>query len=231
VRIYSDAQDAHDATIAAGRPWIGVIIVKSAATLLSLVLLVTPAYAAKKTKMIEPLPKELIGHATIAATTVVIGETAQQNFEKLEAKAAEKGTATPGPSSSAGTRVETDRYATLPFAKMLPLVVEDVTRQWGLTSGRPVKLVVTIDSIKTANAGMAMLLGSNDELAGTVVVADAASGDKLGEIYVDVLNSSAGLLGLAIRGAGVREKLATAFAGQIAVQLSGSKHKPKVAAK
>jgi hypothetical protein len=46
-----------------------------------------------------------------------------------------------------------------------------------------------------------------------------------------VLNTSAGLLGLAIRGAGVREKLATAFAGQIAVQLSGSKHKPKVAAK
>lgn len=204
---------------------------KYAAALLSLVLLTAPADGAKKTKVVEPLPKELIGHATVAATTVVIGETAQQNFEKLEAKAANKNSAMPVASGAPEARVATDRYATLPFAKMLPLVVEDVTREWGLTSGRPIKLVVTIDSIKTANAGMAMLLGSNDELAGTVVVADAVSGDKLGEIYVDVLNTSAGLLGLAIRGAGVREKLATAFAGQIAVQLSGSKHKPKVAAK
>lgn len=217
--------------MAAGKPCIGGIIVKYVAALLSLFLLAAPAGAAKKTKVIEPLPKELIGHATVAATTVVIGETAQQNFEKLEAKAANKNAAVPAPSGAPDTRAATDRYAILPFAKMLPLVVEDVTREWGLTSGRPIKLVVTIDSIKTANAGMAMLLGSNDELAGTVVVADAVSGDKLGEIYVDVLNSSSGLLGLAIRGAGVREKLATAFAGQIAVQLSGSKHKPKVAAK
>ncbi|MEG3126006.1 hypothetical protein [Sphingomonas sp. GB1N7] len=204
---------------------------KYAAALLSLVLLAAPADAAKKTKIVEPLPTELIGHATVAATTVIIGETAQQNFEKLEAKAANKNTGTPAESGSPDARATTDRYSTLPFAKMLPLVIEDVTREWGLTSGRPIKLVVTIDSIKTANAGMAMLLGSNDELAGTVVVADAVSGDKLGEIYVDVLNSSAGLLGLAIRGAGVREKLTTAFAGQIAMQLSGSKHKPKVAAK
>lgn len=201
---------------------------KFATAVLSLALIASPALAAKKTKVIEPLPSELIGHATISSTTVVIGDTAQQNFEKLEAKAAGKTSATP---ASATTATESDRYATLPFAKMLPLVMEDVTRAWGLTNGRPVKLVVTIDTIKTANAGMAMLLGSNDELAGTVVVADVTTGDKLGEIYIDVLNTSAGLLGLAIRGSGVREKLATAFAGQVAIQLSGNKHKPKIATK
>lgn len=204
---------------------------KFAATFLSLVLIATPALAAKKTKVVEPLPAELIGHATIISTSVVIGDTARKNFEKLEAKAAGKGGTAPAAGTATDARPATDRYATLPFAEMFPLVVEDVTHEWGLTSGRQVKLVVTIDSIKTANAGMAMLLGSNDELAGGVVVADATTGEKLGEFYVDVLNTSAGWLGLAIRGSGVREKLAITFAGQIAVQLSGNKHKPKVAAK
>lgn len=90
----------------------------------------------------------------------------------------------------------------------MPLVVTEGTRTWGMTGGRAVKLTISIDTLKTADAGMVMLLGSTDQLAGVVAVTDAASGEHLGEFYVDVLNARAGLLGLAMRRSGVREKLA-----------------------
>lgn len=195
--------------------------------MLPLAIAATPVSAKKSGKVIEPLPAALVGHVTVAATTVTIGDTAKASVDKLDAKAAQKGAAATPASGTKPDASDAGRYATLPLTAMLPLEVADVTRDWGLTTGRAVRLVVTIDAAKTANAGMAMLLASSDELAGSVVVQDAVTGERLGEIYVDVLNTSAGMLGLAVRGSGVREKLAAAFAGQIAVQLNGSKHKPK----
>ena len=62
---------------------------------------------------------------------------------------------------------------------MFGRVMTDVTRSWGLTGGRPVRLLVEIDQFKTANAGMAMLIGSRDLLSGTVEVRDAADGFRL----------------------------------------------------
>jgi hypothetical protein len=58
-----------------------------------------------------------------------------------------------------------------------------------------------------------------------VDVIDAADGSRLGEFYVDVLNYQGGWLAMAIRGSGVREKMATTFANQIADQLNGGKMK------
>lgn len=114
-----------------------------------------------------------------------------------------------------------------PSSKMLEFVVKDTTREWGLNSGQPLKLAVEIDTLKTANAAMAMLAASSDQLSGTVTVMDAATSAKVGEFYVDVINSHGGLLGLAMRGGGIREKLAEEFALHISRQLTGRKNKTK----
>lgn len=118
-----------------------------------------------------------------------------------------------------------DQYDTLPFAQMFPLVIEDVTREWGLAKGRPIKLSITVDTLKTANAGMAILFGSSDQLAGMVAISDPATNEKLGSFYIDVLNAHSGLMGLAMRGAGIREKLAEEFALQTSRVLTGRKSK------
>ena len=198
---------------------------------LPLALLATPAVAGRAVKVVEPLASGIAGAVTVVETSVTIGETARPVLEKLEAKAAEKRAAAKllpvSASDAPAARPQEAEYETLPLARMLPLEIDDVTRSWGLTTGRPVKLAVTIDTLKTADAGMAMLLGSSDQLAGMVAVTDASSGAKLGEFYVDVLNYRAGMLGLALRGSGVREKLAAEFAKHVAEQLSGSKSKPK----
>ncbi len=203
---------------------------------LPLALVAAPAMAARAVKVIEPLAAGVagVGAVHVVSTTVTIGETARPILAKLEEKAAAKRASAglpPIDAAAAGTRPSPETYEALPFATMMPLEIEDVTRDWGLTAGRPVKLAVTIDSIKTADAGVAMLIGSSDELAGTVDVLDAADDRRLGQFYVDVLNFRSGMLGLALRGSGVREKLAGEFAKHIAEQLSGTKSKPKKSAK
>lgn len=132
----------------------------------------------------------------------------------------------PAVESATSIRPAKDEYATLPFANMFPLVIEDVTKDWGLVGGKPVKLVVTIDTLKTANAAMAILIAaSSDQLAGMVEVRDAATDAALGSFYVDVINSHGGWLGMAMRGSGVREKLTEEFALQTSRVLTGRKSK------
>ncbi len=210
-------------------------------------LLAAPA-GAKERKIIDPLAEGLVAQNHVAAVEVKLGPTIAPKMADYEAKAAQKraaaglgavapGTPAPVVTSDAAAapaieanpatsdRPSRDIYATLPFATMMPLVMEDVTRDWGLKTGRPVKLTITIDNLKFANAGMAMLIGSSDQLAGLVEVSDPASGAKLGSFYVDVINSHGGLLGLAMRGAGIREKLAEEFALQTSRVLTGRKSK------
>jgi len=187
---------------------------------------------ARAVKIVEPLPAALLGADHVVKVDVTVGESARKTFDALEQKAAGKRTAANLPAADpAATRPVPDLYPTLPFAQMFPLVVDDELTQWGLTSGRNVRLAVQIDTLKTADAGMALLFGSIDQLAGLVDVYDADSGDKLGEFYVDVLNSRAGLLGLAMRGAGVREKLSAEFAKHLGEVLSGRKSKAAKPAK
>jgi hypothetical protein len=84
---------------------------------------------------------------------------------------------------------------------------------------------VTVESIKTANAAMALLVGSSDQLAGKVDVLDAQGGQELGSFYVHVINSHGGWGGLLMRGSGIREKLAQEFALESARILTGSTKK------
>lgn len=185
--------------------------------------LLVAACAPKAVEVVQPIPASLRGNAQVAAVGVTLSPIARDLMGKFDVKAAEKRAdaklAPVDPNAPLAGKPSRDEYATLPFAQMFPLIVQDVAREKGLNSGRPIRLDVEIDTLKTANAGMAILAGSSDQLAGQVTVRDAASGDKLGQFYVDVINSHSGLLGLALRGGGVREKLSQEFAEHIADQL------------
>jgi hypothetical protein len=189
---------------------------------------VTPAVAKQRT-VIEKLPADIIDKNYVSQVKVTIADTASKKMTELEAKANEKRTqAGLAPFAGADASIPADQYATLPFAAMMPAVMRDVTRKWGLTrerGGKPIDLGVTIENIKMANAGMALLMGSADELSGEVTVIDAATQAHLGSFYVQVVNSHGGLAGLAIRGGGIREKLVEEFALESSRILTGSTKK------
>lgn len=194
--------------------------------ILAVALTVAAPVNAKAVRVIEPVDLSVTAGAQITDVEVTITPGTKDAFDAFEQKAAEKraqaGLAAVDAAQPLAGRPGEAEYATLPIARMMPLVVQDVSRERGLTSGRALKLKIELDTLKTANAGMAMLIGSSDQLAGTVSVFDAETGRKVGEFYVDVFNARSGLFGLAARGGGVREKLATEFSQHIVKQLTGS---------
>lgn len=179
-------------------------------------------------KVVQPLSTSA-GNVMVADVDVAFSSLAVEAVAPFEEKAAAKraaaGLAPVSTAAEMPNRPDQEEYDTLPFATMFRYMVDDVTRQYGLATGQPLRLEVEIDTLKTANAAMALLAGSNDQLAGTVRVYQAADNRKVGEFYVDVVNSHSGLLGLAARGGGVREKLSAEFAAHIAQQLGGKKKK------
>lgn len=116
-------------------------------------------------------------------------------------------------------------YATLPFKQMFPLVIRDVTRGWRLVEGRPVFLRIMLDRYQTADAALAIMVGSSDMLEGTVEVIDEVTAASVGSFRVEVRNTHAGWGGLIIRGGGIREKLAEEFGLEVARYVSGKKRK------
>lgn len=114
-------------------------------------------------------------------------------------------------------------YATMPFKQMFPLVMRDVSREWGLDKGLPVQLRIRLDRLQTASAALAVMVGSSDILQGGVDVIDATSGASIGFFRVEVRNSHGGWGGLLIRGGGVREKLAEEFGLEMARYIAGGK--------
>lgn len=191
--------------------------------------LLLAACAPAPVQVVQSLPAAVQNGVVVQDVDVSLSLLARDAMVKFEEKAREKRTAAGLAAIAADAelvaRPPADEYATLPFNHMMALVIQDVTRDWGLASGRPVRLAVEIDTLKTANAGMAVLAGSSDQLSGSVKVLDFASGEKLGEFYVDVINAHSGLLGLAMRGGGIREKLAEEFALHVSQQLTGRKSK------
>jgi hypothetical protein len=103
-------------------------------------------------------------------------------------------------------------------------MIDEVTREAGLTSGRPLMLQIELDTLELANTGTAFF-GAEDRLAGTVFIRDAGTNEELGQLYIDVGGRNAGLLGLVTRGGAVRERLAAAFARRVAEALGGRKPK------
>lgn len=187
--------------------------------------LLLSACAPKAVDVLMPVPASVRNASMVTDLDVKLSPLAAELMEKFEAKArgkrAEAGLPPVDPAVEPAVAPSRDEYSTLPFNQMLELMVKDITRKRGLDSGRPLRLAVEIDTLKTADAGMTILAGSSDQLAGSVAVLDAQSGQKLGEFYIDVINTHSGLLGLAMRGGGIREELAEEFAIHIARQLTG----------
>src|SRR3546814_4938957 len=97
---------------------------------------------------------------------------------------------------------------------MMENLLGDRLAEADVNGPRNVSLGVAIDTLKFVSAAMTIIGGDSDQLAGLVTVKDSGTGEQIAEFYVDVLNSHGGLLGLAIRGTGVREQLAHEFADQ-----------------
>jgi hypothetical protein len=109
--------------------------------------------------------------------------------------------------------------AGLPLRTLLGRMIKEGAAQRGLKEGRALTVGIALDRLSVADAGAAFF-GGADRLAGQVQVTDSRTGERLALFYVDVNNRNPGLIGLAVRGGGVREKLASAFARHVLDQLA-----------
>jgi hypothetical protein len=159
------------------------------------------------TDEVLPLSRSIIGASRVEAIQIDVRPTAAPAVAALDKRA------TTGGSEGA---------AALPFGQMLEAAVREAAARAGLAGARPLRLVLEIDTVAVQGTGAA-LIGAEDRLAGTIFVRDARSGEALGQLYVDVRAGQAGIVGLALRGNGVRERLAANFADRIAGALSGRK--------
>jgi len=198
---------------------------------LVLAVIVAQPAAAKQVTPLTPLTFDATQGVRVTGMDLVFAEAFRREQGESDAKAAHKRAATGlapldvnsypvGPTAQ-------EHYPTLPFKQMFPLVMRDVTKEWGLAQGRAVKLRITLDTLKTADAAVAILVGSYDQLAGMVEIFDAGSGQPMGSFRINFINAHAGWGSMLIRGGGVREKLAEEFGLELSRQISGRKKKPK----
>lgn len=163
---------------------------------LPLLFIVLLAGCLSRANELLPIPADVRGASVVAAVEVRIAETARASVAALDTQRPE------------------------PFAALLQRELTDVSRAYSLTSGRALKLIVEIDEIRTANA-LGAAFGRSDRLLGSVFIRDAETGARLGQLYIEVDEANAGLLGLVTRGGSVEEKLAQAFAVRTARAISG----------
>ena len=159
------------------------------------------ACAVKPIDMMEAAPETLRGAAYVDSVALSLGAAARAAIGESDAKR------------------HGDDDAGLPFAALFDKAVKEATRARGLETGRPLLVTVEMDALRIPDAAMAVL-GRSDRLAGQVIVSDARTGDRLALFYVTIDKAHSGLIGLAVRGGGVREKLVREFARRIAEQLA-----------
>jgi hypothetical protein len=151
--------------------------------------------------MMEAPPATLRGTAYVDSVALSLGAAARAEVKQSDAKHHGEGD------------------VGLPFATLFDKEVKDAARAHGLDGGRPLLVTVEMDVLRIPDVAMAVL-GRSDRLAGQVRVEDARTGDRLALFYVTVDKAHSGLIGLAVRGGGVREKLVREFAARIAGQLA-----------
>ena len=171
------------------------------------------AGCAKPVKVTTEIPADYIGKMHVESVNVTYGEAVKDKVTEDDAKRAEE----------AKTEPSDKEYVDLPLSEMLAKVLQEDLAEANANGPDAVSVDIMLDTIKFANAAVSILIGDQDQIAGLVTVKDASSGNTVGEFYVDVINSSSGLLGLAIRGGGVREKLASEFADHIVDQIAPKK--------
>lgn len=193
-------------------------------------LLLAPAAHASQVKSVQPLAIPADMPVRVVGMDVEFAPEMLAELQESDAKAARKRAAAQLPAldadSYSAVPVEQAQYSTLPFKQMFPLVTRDVTQEWGLVDGTPVILKVRLDYLKTADAAMAIIVAwSSDMLQGTVEVIDATHGGSLGVFRVEVRNTHMGWGLMAIRGWGIREKLAEEFGLELSRYIADGKRK------
>lgn len=180
---------------------------------LILALLTLSACVPKNVQVVQPLPDELLGQLDVQNVTVSYSQLAQDRIQKIDLERKVEG--------------EKSSEPELVSYKPLSTVLADITKnrleQRDEDSQRFVDIKIEIDNLKLVNPVAAVLIGDVDQLSGSVKAVDSATGETVTECYVDVINGSGGLLGLAIRGAGAREKISAQFSDFIGDHLGYKK--------
>lgn len=168
---------------------------------LAVLLLFLAGACTGKAEELLPIPASVKGASRVSEVEVTIGRRAAASVAAMDAKQ--------GPGN-------------LTFAQLLERSLREAAEAAGLRSGRALKLVVEVDTIQTADAASAFL-GRDDRLEGSVFVRDAATGESLGQLYVDIDRTNGGLMKALSRIGSVRESLARQFGAEVAAALGGKK--------
>lgn len=165
--------------------------------LLPAFLLCLASACASSSEELLPIPHSIKGASLVQAVEVAAAPAAARSVAGSDAKA---GGAT--------------------LSQLLERSIIEETRAAGLISGRALRLKVEIDAIQTADAASAFV-GKDDRLEGSVYVRDAATGESLGHLYIDIGRANGGLLNALARGGNIRESLVRQFASEVAAALGG----------
>ena len=157
------------------------------------------------TEEVLPLSRAIIGYSVIEAVEIA------HSGERVETIGA------PQPIGNLVIAQPIRRASAASKSDELRQAIIDIAQRSGMTSGRKLKLIVEIDEF----TGTAAALRPKDRLAGTVFVRDLETGAALGQLYVDVTQSTPGMVGLLARASGIRSSLIEEFAQRVVRAISG----------
>lgn len=162
-------------------------------------------------KVVDPLtPQEAPNQVRLSAVSVTYSELAAEKISEDDRERAE--------GAAEGEETELNK---LPLTEVLSKAVRDEIAERGITGDTPVNIAISVDTMKYQNGMATILFGSSDQLSGSVKVSNAETNEVIADFYVDLIKGNGGLLGLAIRGWGIRERFAETFAEHVADQLYG----------
>ncbi len=176
----------------------------------ALLLLFLASGCTQQAEELLPIPASIKGASKVSHVEVIFRHKAAPAVAAMDERLRPR----PAGAASAGP---------LPFGELLERSIREAAQEAGLTSGRALKLVVEVDALQTADAASA-LIGRDDRLEGSVFVKDAASGESLGQLYIEIDRTNGGLISALSRIGNVRESLARQFGAEVAAALGGKKN-------
>lgn len=164
-------------------------------------------------KVIDPLTaEEAPGKVALGTIEVSYSELGREKINEDDAERIE----------------DDDRYdngevkpTSMPLHELLKRDLYNEIMKRGIAGDTPVNISVSVDTMQYQNGIATILVGSSDQMSAAVTVTHAETNAVLADFYVDLVRGNAGLLGLAIRGAGIRENFSEDFAEYVADQLYG----------
>jgi hypothetical protein len=175
----------------------------------ALLLLFLASGCAGQAEELLPIPASIKGASKVSDVEVIFRNQAAPAVAAMDGRLRQR----PGGAANA---------APLSFAELLERSIREAAQEAGLTSGRALKLVVEVDALQTADAASA-LIGRDDRLEGSVFMRDAATGEELGQLYIEIDRNNGGLISALSRIGNVRESLARQFGAEVAAALGGRK--------